>query len=445
MTPTRFVRGFLIVLALVPAASVFALQCTTRDDANAVRKSINLANRCNARILRSGTAITCKQATPPACADTLVHDAIALAYGPNDPPAAGVDRKAARFQLTCQKKIGKGVASYVGKKLQYLVNGVAEADADSRARRQLDKIPDKCVLSALEDVSGVTVPAVGPQCAAAVPDAPGMVDGTPLRDCLHTLLRVWVNRFGPNPQALRPNVVFILSDDQRWDTTDATHSPSGAFIMPRTRAEIAARGVEFKQAFMTTPLCCPSRSSILSGEYAHRTGVYKNGGNNGGADDFQDAQSIAVWLSNAGYRTSLVGKYLNGYAQLWNHSTEPPYVPPGWTDWYGMQNVAYYNYRIIEPDGVGGYHAVLYGSAPEDYSTDVLREKAKAFISDAVANGQRFFLYLTVKAPHLPQTAAPRHDGMFQNLPPWRPPSYNEADVSDKPTWMQNTPLMTPA
>ena len=76
-----------------------------------------------------------------------------------------------------------------------------------------------------------------------------------------------------------------------------------------------------------------------------------------------------------------------------------------------------------QPDGMGGYHAVLYGSAPEDYSTDVLREKAKAFIADAVAHNQPFFLYVAPKAPHLPQTAAPRHDGMFQNIPPWRPPS----------------------
>ena len=441
-------RAFPVLLAapiLIALAGHVSAQCTTRDDANVVRKSINLATRCNNRILRSGTAITCKQTAPPACAGSLVGDSVALAYGANNPPAAAIDRQTTRFQLTCQKKVGKGVATYVGKKLLYLVNGVAEADADSAARRQLDKIPDKCLVTVLQDVGGVVLPAVGPQCAAAVPSPGGSVDAVGLRDCLHTLLDVWVDRFGPNPQPLRPNIVFILTDDQRWDTTDATHSPSGAFIMPRTRAEIAARGVEFPQAFMTTPLCCPSRSSILSGQYSHRTGVYKNGGNNGGADDFVDVQSIAVWLSAAGYRTSLVGKYLNGYAQLWNHSTQPPYVPPGWTDWYGMQNVAYYNYRIIEPDGMGGYHAVLYGSTPADYSTDVLREKAKAFISDAVANGEPFFLYFAPKAPHLPQTAAPRHDGMFQNIPPWRPPSYNEADVSDKPTWMQNTPLMTPA
>jgi arylsulfatase A-like enzyme len=416
--------------------------CTTRADAAALKKSLTLAVRCNNRILRSGPGVTCKQSPAPACAGTLATDAAALAYGPNNPPTAAVDRKAVRLQLTCQKRVGKGVTSYVGRKLRYLIDGGANADA--RARRQLDKIPDRCLVSVLQDVGGVVLPAVGPQCAPALPAPEGTVDATALRDCLHTLLQVWVDRWGPNPQPLRPNIVFILTDDQRWDTTDGTHSPSGAFIMPRTRAELAERGLELPQAFLTTPLCCPSRASILSGQYAHRTGVYKNGGNNGGADDFADAQSIAVWLRDAGYRTSLVGKYLNGYAALWD-DTDPPYVPPGWTHWYGMENVAFYNYTIVEPDALGGYHEVFYGNTPADYSTDVLREKAKGFISNAVSAGDPFFLYLSFKAPHLPQIPAPRHEGMFQNLPPWRPPSYNEPDVSDKPTWMQNTPQLTPA
>jgi hypothetical protein len=173
-------------------------------------------------------------------------------------------------------------------------------------------------VNVLEDEASLRLlPAVGPQCAAAVGDVGDAVDGPELRDCLATLLGVWVDRWGPNPQPLRPNILFILTDDQRWDTTDGTHGSR------RGRDAAHARGARgpgrrVHEAFMTTPLCCPSRSSILSGSYAHRTGVYKNGGNNGGADDFQDAESIAVWLEGAGYRTSLIGKYLNGYAQLWD-------------------------------------------------------------------------------------------------------------------------------
>jgi N-acetylglucosamine-6-sulfatase len=446
MVPRSFALA--VAVLLVPVGVDLARAgCTTSRDASAVRRSLNRLVKCNDKKLRKGQTATCKSSPSPACADTLVADAAALGYGPpKDPATAGVDARALRDQLKCQRRIGRGISGYVGAKLAGLVKGTDLAKLEAKARKRLDQIPEHCLVNVAKDVAtGILVPAVGPQCAAAVGEVGNGVEAASLRDCLLTLLRVWVDRWGPNPQALRPNIVFILTDDQRWDTTDATHSPLGAFIMPRTRAELADHGVEFTQAFMTTPLCCPSRSSILKGQYSNRTGVYKNGGTNGGADDFDDSSCIPIWLQAAGYRTSLIGKYLNGYAGLWDHQTEPPYVPPGWTEWRGLQKVSYFNYIMIEPDGAGGYHAVQYGSDESDYLTDVMREKAKTFISDSVALGQPFFLYLAFKNPHLPQVPAPRHDGMFQNLPPWRPPSYNEADVSDKPTWVQNTPLMTPA
>src|SRR5262249_30191792 len=286
--------------------------------------------------------------------------------------------------------------------------------------------------------------AVGPQCAAAI-GAPGTGgDAASLRDCLATLLGTGGDRWGPSPQPLRPNIGFLLTGGQRWDTTDAKHGVPGGAGKPRRRGEHAAHGVEFTQAFMTTPLCCPSRSSILTGQFSHRTGVYKNGGNNGGADDFDDHSTVATWLMGSGYRTCLIGKYLNGYNTLWPNGS-PPYLPPGWSEWDGMKNVAYYNYTIVEPDGMGGYVENAYGNLPADYSTDVLREKAKAFITQSVGLGEPFFLYLALKAPHLPQIPAPRHEGLFQSIAPWRPPSYNEADVSDKPTWVQNLPLLDAA
>ena len=436
------VAAFVLSVAARPAAA----GCTVSSDASAVKRSISRQIRCIDKRLRKGPAATCKLSDPPACAGSLVVDAVALAYGPNNPPTAAVDKRALHDQLNCQKRIGHGVSSYVATKLRGLVHGDDPATLEAKARKKLDQIPSRCLVSVAQDTaSGLLVPAVGPQCRAAVGAAGEPLDATSLRDCLHTLLQVWVDRWGPNPQPLRPNIIFILDDDQRWDTTDATHSPTGAFIMPRTRAELADHGVEFTQAFMTTPLCCPSRASILRGQYAHRTGVYKNGGNNGGADDFDDTSCLPVWLQSAGYRTSLIGKYLNGYAALWDPNTEPPYVPPGWTVWEGLRKVSYFNEIFVEPDGMGGYHDVTYGNAESDYLTDVMREKAKTFISESVAAGEPFFLYLAFKAPHLPQTPAPRHDGMFQGITPWRPPSWNEADVSDKPTWVQNTPLMTPA
>jgi N-acetylglucosamine-6-sulfatase len=411
-------------------------QCALTADANLARKSVKKSAACNDKRLRSGPGATCTLAAPPACAGTLATDAVALAYGPNNPPPAAA--KELRDHRRCQKQIGKGVADFV-KKLVYVIKGRSAADAELRARRSLDKVADRCALVVAADpASGLVLPAVGAQCAAAIGPVGGVVNAVALRDCLLTLMRTWVDRVVPNPQPLRPNILFILTDDQRWDTTDGTHGLGGADVMPRTRAELVDSGIEFTNGFMTTPLCCPSRSSILTGSYAHRTGVYKNGGNNGGADDFADAQSIAVWLHDAGYRTSLIGKYLNGYQALWNINTEPPYVPPGWSTWQGLRKVSYFDEIFVEPDGMGGYTTVQYGSSDADYVTDVMREKAKDFISEAVAASQPFFLYLSFKAPHLPQIPAPRHDGLFQGIPPWRPPSYNEADVSDKPQWVQN-------
>ncbi len=451
-----------LVLVLMATGAVAAISlsaagahagCSSGAERREVARSIRRLVSCNNRRLVN-PAIACNLTAPPPCADSLVTDAVALAYGENNPPTLPIDPATQRDQLSCQRQIGRAVSAYVRIYLRRLVNGDAATQADAKARRRLDRLPDRCAVPVTVGGGGAgpRLPAVGPQCDAALPALGETVDAVDLSGCLRALSQVWVDRNGPNPQPLRPNIVFILTDDQRWDTTDDVHGLDDPLnpgmqlaVMPGVRAELAANGVEFTEAFMTTPVCCPSRSSILSGQYAHRTGVFKNSGNNGGADDFTDAESIGVWLQDAGYRTSLIGKYLNGYPRLWDDLTEPPYVPPGWTEWRGMKQVKFFDYVMIEPDGLGGYTEVAYGSAPEDYSTDVLREKAKGFISDSVALGERFFLYLSFKAPHLPQIPAPRHEGMFEGIPPWRPPSHNEPDVSDKPTWLQNTPQLTPA
>ncbi len=423
-----------IVLAIGLAAAPAAGGCTATSDAGLVKKSLKKAVRCDYKIMRSGPSYVCTPFPPPACSDTLVADAAALAYGDNHPPAAEVDASALRDQLKCQKRIGKAVALYTGIKLRYRAQGKPAAEAEAKAVRQLDKLLDDCAVTVAQDVSGVVLPSVGAQCAAAIPAPGGAVDAPALRTCLRQLLEVWVDRNGPDPQPLRPNILFILTDDQRWDTTDDTHSPvPGEPIMPGVRNELAGSGVEFVNGFMTTPLCCPSRSSILRGQYAHTTGVYTNSGVKGGADDFVDSETIGTLLQSYGYRTGFMGKYMNGYPNLWTDPA-PAYRPPGWSIWSAFVNPRYFDYTLLE-NGV----AVDYGNAAADYSTDVLRERAKTFITDSVALGQPFFLHLSFKAPHGPWEPAPRHVGKYAGLPPWRPASYNEPDVSDKPTWVQNT------
>jgi arylsulfatase A-like enzyme len=426
-----------LAATLCTAVSTADAACTENSEAAAVKKTIRQANRCDYKALRSGLDPACAVAPPPACAGTLASDANDLAF--STAALDEVDHRLLGDQLKCQRRIGRAVSHYVGTKLQYLVRGKTREEAEAKAIKQLDRLADHCAIEVAEDgLTQLTLPSVGPQCAAAIGTPGTTVNTLGLRDCLRQLGEVWVDRYGPNPQPLRPNIVFILTDDQRWDTTDATHSLDGVTpVMQGLRGELGGSGIELTEAFMTTPLCCPSRSSILRGQYANITKVYTNDGVNGGADDFVplEDETVATLLQGAGYRTGFYGKYLNGYNQLWGDSM---HIPAGWTVWNAFRNVRYFDYDLIQ-NGV----AVPYGSADEDYSTDVLREQAKQFITDSVTVGQPFFLYLAFKAPHGPWEPAPRHVGQFAGLPPWRPASYNETDVSDKPSWVQNSPQLT--
>ena len=214
----------------------------------------------------------------------------------------------------------------------------------------------------------------------------------------------------------RPNFVVIVTDDQRWDTLD---------VMPAVQRLLVAGGVTFRNAFATTPSCCPSRVSILTGQYSHHTGVFDGSSGNapGGAPAFEDGSSLATWLDDAGYRTGLVGKYLNDYAAL-----PEGYVPPGWDEWFAIAQpppqIRYYDYELNENGTI-----VPYGDAPSDYSTSVLREKAVRFVE---AEGP-FFLYFAPIAPHQPSIPAPEDVGTEIDAAWDPPPSFDEADVSDKP------------
>src|SRR5829696_253803 len=119
----------------------------------------------------------------------------------------------------------------------------------------------------------------------------------------------------------RPNVLLIVTDDQRWDTLR---------VMPTVRRTLGREGTTFQNAFVVNPVCCPSRASILTGAYSHTTGVYTNGGHDpyGGFEVFRDRRTIATALHGSGYATGFAGKYLNGH-----HSS---YVPPGWDSWFGI-------------------------------------------------------------------------------------------------------------
>jgi arylsulfatase A-like enzyme len=242
------------------------------------------------------------------------------------------------------------------------------------------------------------------------------------------------------PELAKPNIILILTDDQ--DVETLAH-------MPRVQALLVKQGLAFKNAFVTTPLCCPSRASILTGQYPHNNDILHNAPPLGGFVKFRDrgleGSTVATWLRAAGYRTALFGKYLNGYPTADN----PTYVPPSWDAWYGKFDRGpdigdYFGYKLNENGRV-----VAHGKDPSEYLTDVLVEKAVAFIQSAARDRTRpIFLYFAPYAPHAegasngPPTPAPRHKGALAHMSAPRPPSFNEADVSDKPSHFQGLPVL---
>lgn len=232
-----------------------------------------------------------------------------------------------------------------------------------------------------------------------------------------------------------PNIVLILTDDQRWDEISR---------MPIVQSQLVDKGVTFSNGFVSNSLCCPSRASILTGKYSHGTDIYANDPPNGGFGTFvrqrhEDDSTIATWLQARGYRTALIGKYLNGYTP-----TRARRVSPGWDVWdalalprAGNGRGGYYNYT-----GSENGKRVKFGSAPSDYSTDVFSGMASDFITGTPAD-QPLFLYFAPRAPHAPSTPAVRDQKACLGLPPLRPRSYNEKNVFDKPQWVRNLPRIS--
>ena len=198
---------------------------------------------------------------------------------------------------------------------------------------------------------------------------------------------------------------------------------------------LVRQGTTFSHAFAATPLCCPSRVSFLRGQYAHNHGVLTNENTvQGGFERFRalglEDSTVATWLHDAGYETFLAGKFLNGYE-------DATYVPPGWDEWYAFSGVPHQNkYTVSENGELKTY------SQDQKYETYYLRDKAEAFIRDHAQGDAPWFAMVATHAAHSPYNIAPafRHSYDNQNMP--TPPSYNEADVSDKPAWVQAHPRL---
>ena len=218
----------------------------------------------------------------------------------------------------------------------------------------------------------------------------------------------------------RPNIVLILTDD--LDVASVS-------MIPALKEYMTDEGTTFDNAFVTESLCCPSRATILTGQYPHNHLIRSNTPPLGGFETFRDLgrekSTIATWLDGAGYETALFGKYLNGY----DHRNRA-YVPAGWDEWYGTVGE-----RMLNQNG----RVVRYPA--RTYLDDALSGLAQDFVRRQEDNDAPFFLYLSVHAPHAPAKPDLRHKDLFERLQAPRTPSFNEADISDKPGWVRSPSL----
>jgi N-acetylglucosamine-6-sulfatase len=240
-----------------------------------------------------------------------------------------------------------------------------------------------------------------------------------------------------------PNVVLLMTDDQ----TVRDMAP-----LRRTRRLIGRAGVTFTRSYVSYPVCCPSRATFLTGQYAHNNGVtclYAWCG--GGYTSLRQREYLPVWLERAGYATAHIGKFLNGYGR-----ERAPDLPAGWTEWYGLVDHSTYRmwgYKIYENGRARTYGRTL-RETPRFYQTDVLGRRAVDFIRRRAPDDAPFFLSVAFLAPHHESgytqrltghlvRPAPRHRGRYAHAALRKPANYNERDVSDKP-WFHgrwNRPL----
>ena len=236
--------------------------------------------------------------------------------------------------------------------------------------------------------------------------------------------------------------------------------------LPRTAALLGGQGTTFSRAYISYPLCCPSRAAILTGQYMHNNGVHGNNPPIGGWQRFRaeglEERDLPNWLRSAGYYNVQIGKYLNGY------NGNPPPIPPAWNEWYGKYSEydasqpgaeLYFHYRLREtppvaggltcpsgnPEPAGQPFTCSYENSPSDYQTDVFRDLAVNAIHRLSGSGgghAPFFLNVDFNAPHPPASPATRDQGVLAGLPLAPEPGTNEKNLSDKPFFLRRLPKL---
>jgi N-acetylglucosamine-6-sulfatase len=232
-----------------------------------------------------------------------------------------------------------------------------------------------------------------------------------------------------------PNVILILTDDLAVSDLN----PRALRHMPNLKSLLIDKGTTFDNAFVTNSLCCPSRATILRGQYTHNHEILSNEPPRGGFQKFRflghENSTMATWVKEQGYRTAFFGKYLNGYNET--------YVPPGWDEWYAVTG-NYLSHTFNENGHLVSYEPESY------YETDVMSDKASDYITRTAGADPPFFtadrpflMWIGTKAPHQPASPAPRDDDSYPAISLPHPPSFDEKDVSDKPDWISDNPPLS--
>jgi arylsulfatase A-like enzyme len=223
------------------------------------------------------------------------------------------------------------------------------------------------------------------------------------------------------------------------DTDD--QNATDMFVMQKTLNLLGAKGTTFRNSYVSYPLCCPSRATFLTGQYAHNHGVLTDQR----FGDLDSSNTLAVWLNHARYRTAMVGKYLNGYGVL-----DPRQIPPGWRQWFaltGGTEQKRYGFQLNE-NGKLRY----YGRKPSNYIDYVLDAKVNGLLKEWAPSPKPFFLYYNPNNPHgekaLPYWStrdpepAPQYLGALGELTAPRPPNFNVVK-NDQPEEIRDLPPLS--
>ena len=266
----------------------------------------------------------------------------------------------------------------------------------------------------------------------------------------------------------RPNIVVIQTDDQSSRTAKATfrgESGNTRLVMPNTVNKIFRGGTEFTNHYAATPICSPSRASMLTGQYPQNDKLFGNSGPRGGWEGWKNSPGYELNLPNSlrksGYRTIHVGKFMNGYFDKVNDRVDTT-VPPGWNNWFTtayLPGTRYYGYPVsdngvaLPPFGNPDYRSEGPGIDPKSCSAKRLTKRHSSkqcnYLTDVMAReaveqirkskGSPFYLQVDFQGPHgdisAPEGPQPatRYLGTAERTPFPRPENFNEADTSDKP------------